>query len=64
MRLAVKLALGLAAIIGAAQAAETLDRAEGGLSVHVRSGQLTHAGTSVVAGDKIKALGVQTAPPR
>ncbi|HEY0942452.1 MAG TPA: amidohydrolase family protein [Steroidobacter sp.] len=64
MRLAMKLALGLAAIIGSAQAAETPRPIvlKAAYLFDARSGQLTNGGAIVVEGDKIKALGTQAAP--
>jgi imidazolonepropionase-like amidohydrolase len=64
MRFAVKLALGLAAIVGTAQAAETPQPVvlKAAYLFDARSGQLTNGGAIVVEGDKIKAVGAQDAP--
>src|SRR5690606_9954064 len=64
MRLAVKLALGLAAIMGSAQAAETQRPIvlKAAYLFDAKSGQLTNGGAILVEGDKIKALGAQAAP--
>jgi imidazolonepropionase-like amidohydrolase len=65
MRLTVKLALGLAAIVGTAQAAETPQPIvlKAAYLFDSKSGQLTNGGAVLVEGDKIKALGAQAAAP-
>lgn len=64
MRLAVKFALGLAVVVGSAQAAETPQPIvlKAAYLFDARSGQLTNGGAIVVEGDKIKAVGAQGAP--
>ncbi len=64
MRLAVKLALGLAAVIGSAQAAEPTQPIvlKAAYLFDSKSGNLTNGGAVLVEGDKIKALGSQAAP--
>ena len=64
MRLAVKLALALTAVMGSAQAAETPQPIvlKAAYLFDAKSGQLTNGGTIVVEGDRIKALGAQAAP--
>ncbi|MDY6944313.1 MAG: amidohydrolase family protein [Pseudomonadota bacterium] len=63
MRLA-KLALGLAAVVGSAQAAETPQPVvlKAAYLFDARSGQLTNGGAILVEGDRIKSLGAQAAP--
>jgi imidazolonepropionase-like amidohydrolase len=65
MRLAVKLALGLAAVVvGSAQAADTPQPIvlKAAYLFDAKSGQLTNGGAVVVEGNKITALGAQAAP--
>src|SRR5688572_31566764 len=64
MRLAVKLALGLAAVVGSAQAAEPTQPIvlKAAYLFDSKSGNLTNGGAVLVEGDKIKALGSQAAP--
>ncbi|HEY0684436.1 MAG TPA: amidohydrolase family protein [Steroidobacter sp.] len=64
MRLAVKLALGLIAAVGSAQAAETPQPIvlKAAYLFDAKSGQLTNGGAILVEGNKIKALGAQATP--
>ena len=64
MRLAVKLALGLVAVVGSVHAAEPTQPIvlKAAYLFDSKSGTLANGGTVLVEGDKIKALGSQAAP--
>lgn len=64
MRLAVQIALGLAAIVSTAHAAEPVQPTvlKAAYLFDSKTGKLTNGGALVVEGDKIKAIGAQGAP--
>ena len=64
MRLAVKIALGLAAVVSTAQAAEPVQPTvlKAAYLFDGKTGKLVNGGTVIVEGDKIKAVGAQGAP--